>query len=152
MPVQYYLPRNELTYRYRYTKHNVAFIHYVKKAPNFIVCCIAAIIDLQPTNWECHTLIDFLIILIEGASQKGWGITAFFKEESALGTLPEIVELVHYAYCLYGPCQLDLVTLKTHVRLFQHTSFIQYVNFLKERWVTFRLEKLERVSLLFKDV
>lgn len=153
MPVQYYLPRNELTYRYRYTtKHNVPFTHYVKEAPNFLVCCIGVLIDLQPKSLECHSLIDFLIILIEGASLRGWSITAFFREETSMGTLPEIVELVHYAYCLFGPNHLDLVTFKTHVRLFQHSSLIQYIQFLKQRMNALRLEKLENVSLLFNNI
>ena len=155
MPVQYYLPRNELTYRYRYTtKHNIPFTHYVKTAPNFIVCCIAVLIDQQPISWECHTLIDFLILLIEGCSQKGHAIFTFFNEETSMGTLPEIVELIHYAYCLYGPPQDDLVMLKMHVRLFQHCSLIQYIQFLKQQQqqFTLRLETLSHVSLLLKHI
>jgi hypothetical protein len=152
MPVQYYLPRNELTYRHRYTKNGVCFKHYVQHAPNFLVCCIAALIDQQPLSWECHTLIDFLIIFVEGASQKGYSVTTFFKEESNCGTLPEIVEIVHYAYCLFGPSQYELVSLKTHIRLFQNCSLIQYIDFLKQRWDSLKLDKLDKTSVLFHRI
>ena len=152
MPVQYYLPRNELTYRYRYTKNRVCFTHYVQQAPNFLVCCIAALIDQQPLSWECRSLIDFLTIFVDGASTQGYGVTAFFKEETSCGTLPEIVEIVHYAYCLFGPTQYEIVSFKTHVRLFQHCSSIQYVAFLKQRWTTLKLDKLEKTSVLFHRI
>jgi hypothetical protein len=152
MPTQYYLPRNELTYRYRYTKNNIGFKHYVEKGSSFIVCCIAALIDLQPLSWECRTLLDFLTILVDGASGKGYSITTFFKEETSCGTLPEIVELVHYAHCLFIPSEFELVTLKTHIRLFEHCSLIQYLDFIKSRWNELRLQSLSLTSTLFKRI
>jgi hypothetical protein len=152
MPTQYYLPRNEMTYRFRYTKHNISFKHYVEQAPNFIVFCIAVLIDQQPLGWECRSLFDFLVILVEGVSNRGYGITAFFKEETLSGTLPEIVELIHYAHCLFSPSHLEIVTFKTHLTLFEHCSLIQYVNFLNQRWDMLILKKLETTSILLKSI
>lgn len=152
MPVQYHLPRNELTYRYRYTKNNVCFKHYIEKASNFTVCCISILIDQQPLNWECRTLLDFLTILIDGASGKGYTLTAFFKEETSCGTLPEIVEIVHYAHCLYVPSEYELTNFKTHIRLFEHCSLIQYIDFIKQRWNEERLKSLSTTSILFKSI
>lgn len=150
MPVQYYLPRNELTYRFRYTKNNIPFKHYLEKSNSFIVCCIAALVDHLPSSEECHTTIDFLHILLEGYTSSGLSLNAFFREETRNGTLPDIVEQIHYAFCLFLPSKHTLAVVKCHVRLFQHSTYYQYITFLKQTWNSDDLNNLLATSIFIE--
>jgi hypothetical protein len=127
MPVQYYLPRNILTYQFRYTDNGVSFRHYIINAPSFIVCAIALLCDIQPCKTSVvPNLLSLMDILIDGVTKEGLALFAFFKHVP----VTPILDAIHYASMMLKPTKHTLVLFKTHVMLYKHCDFVNYTLFL----------------------
>ncbi len=152
MPIQYYLPRNNLTYQYRYTDDLVPFRHYVTTAKSFLFCAIGVLCDLQPCKKQTvPLLLDLMDIFMDGQTKEGWTRLTFFKQYPVI----PILDLLHYAQILFHPTKHDLVLFKTHLRLYQYCSFIDYTLFLFSKFAKSdicHLQEICKAKPLFPNV